>query len=126
MVLRKRFEVLYNNLYYETPLEKSRNLCGDVAYKLSKVDNNGVLHWGKGEEFTKIQPPKNETDLASDSNGVTFNVYAPEKNMKGVSKVTITTYLVNNTVNKYASLNLYPNKTVIIYVLIDDCYLDWY
>ena len=46
--------------------------------------------------------------------------------MKGVYKVKIKAYLVNNNYNTYADLNLYPTKTVIIYVLIDDCYLDWY
>ena len=46
--------------------------------------------------------------------------------MKGVYKVKIKAYLEDNLKNGYAHLNLYPTKTVIIYVLIDDCYLDWY
>jgi hypothetical protein len=46
--------------------------------------------------------------------------------MKGIYKVKIKAYLTDNDKNHYAHLNLYPTKLVIIYVLIDDCYLDWY
>ena len=46
--------------------------------------------------------------------------------MKGIYKVKIKSYLTDNDKNHYAHLNLYPTKLVIIYVLIDDCYLDWY